>query len=314
MGMKAVPSLREPFESLADDLKATFRPQREWIDRQGLFLVTAHFLSGVGAGTWLFAWLFEISAGLVLGFLLVGAGGLAHFLFLGTPQRFWRMLAHPQTSWISRGLIAISLFLAAAGLYLLPAYVPGLPWTQADGFGQAMVAVSLLGVTGIMLYKGFVYAVSRAIPLWNTPLLPPLYIAYALRGGLAALFVLSALVDSARPLPEARMIELWAVLSTALLVFFYLAVMANAGITASESIRHLVRGRVALSFYLGAVLVGLVVPLVFGVVGYFSPLPAGLLGLVALSSLVGDFYIKYCIAKAGIYLPLRAQFGSPPPP
>ncbi len=298
--------LVDPFDKLADDLKATFRPQREWIDKRGLFLVTAHFLSGTGAGTWLFSWLFEISWGLTAGFLLVLAGGAAHFLFLGKPKRFWRMLAHPRTSWISRGLISISFFLLFGFLYLLPARVE-LAWTRTDAAGSALAVLSLLGVAGILLYKGFVYAVSRAIPFWNTPLLPPLYIAYALRGGIAVLFVISAVLGEARTLESARMIEPWMVLSTALLVFFYLAGMVNAGVTSSESTRQLVRGRISLAFYAGAVTAGLIVPIVFGLVGYFTPLPSGLLALVGACSLVGDFYVKYCVSKAGIYAPLSWQ-------
>jgi len=42
------------------------------------------------------------------------------------------------------------------------------------------------------------------------------------------------------------------------------------------------------------------------VAGYFFPVPAGVPALVGLSSLLGDFYIKYCISKAGIYAPLTA--------
>ena len=302
-----MPILVDPFDALADDLKATFRPQREWVDKRGLLVVTAHFLSGVGAGTWLFAWFFKIPWGLWTGFLLVAAGALAHLLFLGNPKRFWKMLARPQSSWISRGLISLSLFLGAAFLYVtLPFSAPGLSWLPAGAVEMALSTLSLLGVAGIMLYKGFVYAVSRAIPFWNTPLLPPLYIAYAVRGGIAVLFVGSAFLGATGAPEVAGMIEPWVVLSTALLVFFYLAVMVNAGVTSSESTRQLVRGRISLAFYLGAVLAGLIVPLMFGVAGYFFPVPAGVPALVGLSSLLGDFYIKYCISKAGIYAPLTA--------
>ena len=94
-----MPILADPFDKLTADLNATFRPQREWIEKRGLFLVTAHFLSGTGAGAWFFSWLFEIPWGLKAGFLLVALGSVAHLVFLGQPKRFWRMLAHPRTSW-----------------------------------------------------------------------------------------------------------------------------------------------------------------------------------------------------------------------
>ena len=30
-----------------------------------------------------------------------------------------------------------------------------------------------------------------------------------------------------------------------------------------------------------------------------------ILALIGISSLVGDFYVKYCVVKAGTYVPLR---------
>ncbi|MDP6101554.1 MAG: polysulfide reductase NrfD, partial [Dehalococcoidia bacterium] len=63
----------------------------------------------------------------------------------------------------------------------------------SGALGGVFLVLSLVGMAGILLYKGFVYAVSRAIPFWNTPLLPALYIAYGVRGGAAILLVANAL-------------------------------------------------------------------------------------------------------------------------
>jgi len=278
------------------------------VDKRGLLLVTAHFLSGAGAGAWLFGWLLGVAWGLLSGLVLVAAGGVAHLLFLGKPERFWRMMTRPHSSWISRGLLSIGVFLPFALLYVLPAYFPGLPWGMEGGVGRVLLVVSLIATGGILVYKGFVYAVARAIPFWNTPLLPPLYIAYGLRGGLAVLFVVSALLGRSLEAESAKAVEVWVVLSTAILLFFYLGVMASAGVTTAESLRHLVWGPASLAFYLGAVAVGLIIPVVFGIVSYFSTLSPGAMGVVGVASLAGDFYIKYCVARAGIYVPVAARF------
>ena len=37
---------------LAEVGSAFFRPQRQWVEGQGLFLIVGHFLSSVGVGTW----------------------------------------------------------------------------------------------------------------------------------------------------------------------------------------------------------------------------------------------------------------------
>jgi formate-dependent nitrite reductase membrane component NrfD len=91
------------------------------------------------------------------------------------------------------------------------------------------------------------------------------------------------------------------------MVLFYLGVMSGANPVARRSVHELVRGRVAVSFYLGTILIGLVIPIVFGLAGVAESVSLATLAPVALASVVGDFFIKYTIAKAGIYIPLRSR-------
>jgi len=89
------------YEQLIHDLRQDFRPQREWGEGRGLFLVIGHFLVGVAAGAWLFGLLFDYPPGLFAGFLLAGIGGIAHLGFLGRPERFWKMARHVRTAWVA---------------------------------------------------------------------------------------------------------------------------------------------------------------------------------------------------------------------
>ena len=99
---------------------STYRPQREWINGRGILLPIAHFFSGVGAGAWGFSLLFGYRQGLILALCVVGIlSGVTHLLFLGRLERFWRMVKHPQTSWISRGLWGIAIFLLGGTGYVL---------------------------------------------------------------------------------------------------------------------------------------------------------------------------------------------------
>src|SRR3974377_2332156 len=102
------------YERLIQDLRQDFRPQREWGEGRGVFLVIGHFLVGIAAGAWLFGLAFSYTWALVIAFLLAGAGGVAHLAFLGRPERFWKMARHVRTSWISRGFVGLVLFLAGA--------------------------------------------------------------------------------------------------------------------------------------------------------------------------------------------------------
>ena len=283
------------------DLLLPYRPQREWIEGRGLLVVIAHFFSGVGAGVWLFSLALDYDAGLIISIVVITvlAGG-AHLAFLGRWQRFWRMILRPHSSWISRGLLGIALFLAGAIPYVLPG-------VRDTTFGSAMLVVSIMGMALMLVHKGFVYAISRAIPFWNISLLPFLYVAYALRGGAALLLIAAAAAGDVFDIDLLEAIKLWVVVSSAVLLVLYLALASNAGGAAKRSLQELVAGTLSPAFYAGTIFLGLVIPIALGAVGATTGLWRGLLAFVGLSSLAGDFFVQYCIVKAGIHLPIVGE-------
>jgi len=282
------------YDRLLADLGATFRPQRHWVEGRGLLLILGHFLSGVGAGAWLFSLWLGYTPGLVLAVAAVAAAGLAHLFFLGHPERFWKMF-RARTSWIARGFLGMNVFMAGAVLHLLlPRGAPG----------TFFLAVSVVGAAIIIVYKGNVYAASKGVPFWNSPVLPILYATYAVRGGLALLLVVLPLTGGSVDPHWVELLELWVAVSAAVMLGFYLGVMRNTNLAARRSVAELTGGRVAVAFYLGTVGVGLLVPIVVGMAGFAGPLSLTALALVGALSLVGDFFAKYAIAKAGIYVPL----------
>ncbi|MBI5628046.1 MAG: polysulfide reductase NrfD [Candidatus Rokubacteria bacterium] len=284
---------------LLQDFRETARPQREWVDGRGLLLISGHFLSGVGAGGWVFSGAVGFLPGEVASLVLVALSGLAHLLFLGHPERFWRML-RVQSSWVSRGFLGITLFLLAAVAYLARTLAGD---RAGDPVAQILWGLSLVGASVIMLYKGNVYAVCRAIPFWNSSLLPVLYVAYALRGGTALLLLFLPWYELGMDQGLLEILELWIGLSVGVCVLFYLTIMANASVGAHRSVEDLLRGRVAAAFYLGVVGVGFLIPVVIGLWNVVTPVSLGMLALVGATSLVGDFYVKFAIAKAGRYVP-----------
>ena len=293
------------YEQLIQDLKTDFRPQREWIERQGLFLIVGHFLSGVAAGTWLFSLVLNFPTGLVVSFALALISGLAHLAFLGRPERFWKMW-HARSSWIGRGFIGLTLFLIGAFLYLPPRLF-GVWWSSASWVAQSGNVLTLAGMVILLLYKGFVYASSKGVPFWSSPILPALYVAYALRGGAAILLLVVLFKGNGFDGADLSLLELWIGVSAAVMILFYLAVMSGANPVARRSVKELLGGRVALAFYGGTLIIGLIVPIGIGLLGLTTALSFGAFAAVGLASVIGDFFVKYTIAKAGIYMPLRPQ-------
>jgi sulfite dehydrogenase (quinone) subunit SoeC len=285
---------RAKYDRLIEDLRSELRPQREWGEGKGVFLVVGHFVVGVAAGTWLFGLLFGLREALVLAFVLAAAGGLFHLAFLGRPARALNMIRRVKTSWISRGFLGLAFFLAGAPLYLMI--------ESQVGYGLA-----LLGMIVMMGYMGFVYTASKGIPFWSTPLHPVLYIAYALRGGIAG--VLLSLAITGKPAEDPQLLlGLWIGLTAAVAVLFVIELHGalTGGNPAARSSAHaLLAGRLALYFYGGTLVIGLVVPALFVWAGYAGRLSVGAMAAIGVASALGDFFMKYSTIRAGVHLPVR---------
>jgi formate-dependent nitrite reductase membrane component NrfD len=297
------------YERLIQDLRRDFRPQREWGEGRGIFLVIGHFLVGIAAGAWLFGLLFAYPPGLVAGFLLAGAGGIAHLAFLGRPERFWKMVRHVRTAWISRGFIGLSLFLLGAVLYLPPLMIDSWPWEPASALAQVGWLLAAAGMVVLIVYMGFVYSASKGIPFWNSPLHPVLYMAYALRGGAAALLIEMALLGAPSDDATVALLKIWLGVTALVIVLFVLELqgaLSGGNAAARRSVRELLAGRLALAFYGGTLLLGLIVPAVL-VSGQIAPLGLGVLAAIGLFSVLGDFFMKYTTIRAGIHLPINLR-------
>ncbi len=284
---------RAKYDQLINDLRSELRPQREWGEGRGVFLVIGHFVVGVAAGTWLFGLVFGLREALVLAFVLAAAGGAFHLAFLGRPLRALNMVRRVKTSWISRGFWGLALFLLGAALYLL---------TES----QIGYALAVLGMVVMMGYMGFVYTASKGIPFWSTPLHPVLYIAYALRGGVAGVLFAFAITNKFPENPQ-LILGLWILLTAAVAVLFVIELhgaLTGGNAAARSSAHALLAGRLALSFYGGTLALGLVVPALFVWAGYAGQLSAGVMAAIGVASALGDFFMKYSTIRAGVHLPV----------
>jgi formate-dependent nitrite reductase membrane component NrfD len=121
----------------------------------------------------------------------------------------------------------------------------------------------------------------------------------ALRGAAGAAFDLEAM----------EAIKLWVVVSTGVLVALLLVSARSRGGAAERSMRRLVFGPIAPAFYGGTVLLGIVIPIALGAAHAFGAGGLAVLAGIGVASLVGDFYVKYCVVKAGVYVPTVGALG-----
>lgn len=283
-----------------------YTPQEEWIDRQGVLLWLAFFFTEIGAGLYLVSLFFHFWKGCMAGWLISAVlGGGFHTLYLGRPERAWRAVLRPVRSELSRGLIIMILFLLLGVIQLAPSlpWLRGLPW-QGDSL-FLMVVVGILAFF-VILHGFMTMNVMASIPFWNSAILPALSIASGIWvGSQLTLFFSLGLSETEMGVvlePVARL----SLISYALLIFFYLWNASHASSAVQESLGVLLKGEMALPFYLGVVLIGLVIPfaVTIGALAGGGPPSPGLLVLRVLCAVVGDAVLRYVITKCGRYSPL----------
>lgn len=282
-----------------------YRSQTEW----RWLITTAFFLGGLGGGTFMVSLFSDFTAAAIAGWLIAVVGkGLAHFLYLGKPLRFWRAVMRPQTSWISRGILAM-IGLAVFGAIYIGVRIGVLP--GAGGGVETLFAV-LAGISAavVMVYDGFVIATPPSIPLWHSALMPLLAGAYSMLGGSTLTLLLAeAGVKGSENVATGTLhkLELGLVVFNLLVLAVLLSVGWSASYTARESVALILR-RYGVLFIGGVVILGLVVTGLLAVV--VSDSAGGVVIPIAVCELIGDFLVWFILLNVGVYQPInpRASF------
>jgi sulfite dehydrogenase (quinone) subunit SoeC len=279
-------------QGLNAGFNAEFKCQREF----GWLLSMWLFLSGTGCGLFVLAKVLDLPIFFaLLGLGSIVLGGVVLLLELGSPTRAWRGVTRIRTSWLSRGVVLVCFFVLTGFLSVAPAWVPWLPWEGAGLIGGALGWIAALCALMIVLYPGFWLAKNRSIPFWNTAWLPAILVGYAATGASALILLGSAyLRNGLHPFDTLAAVL---IVATCVLVGAYLLVMQGAGGAARESVRLLNTPPLSWSFRLGVILVGLLLPLVLVL---WVPAATALAGICML---VGGFLFRYCVLKAGVYVP-----------
>jgi DMSO reductase anchor subunit len=116
--------------------------------------------------------------GSVVALLLSALGLIASFFHLGHPERAWRSAAMWRTSWLSREVIALPIFMFGLFLY------GGL---HAMGWGHTRWVGALTAISCIALFvcTGMIYASIRFLREWASPLTLVNYLLLGCASGLA---------------------------------------------------------------------------------------------------------------------------------
>jgi formate-dependent nitrite reductase membrane component NrfD len=277
-----------------------YTPQHEWIEKKGIFMPLAFYFGSLGGGLYLVSLYFSSLLGMVIAWLVVGVfKGGSHLIDLGRPFRSWRIILRPQTSWISRGLILVILFLGFVPIQLFLFYFfPGTIW-------ETVVKV-LAGIAafGTCVYPGFTLNYVNAIPLWNSAILPLVFIACGFLGGFALLLLIGMLGANV----DLAMVEFGSMvflIITALIIVVFTSSVSYLGPSGKKALKDLLQGRASLAFWVGVVLIGIIMPFTIAFLGYVNVYDSKVILFFALvGEIICGLSLTYVILRAGAYSPL----------
>jgi len=293
------------------------------------------FLGGMGAGAFIMAAFMELTGQRYkqkyCPTSLVGAGVSGPLILIGTallvfdlgaglyePWRIVNMFVN-FSSVMTWGIWILTLFLPACFLYgaLEVMHVhPGiLAWLRKRlrflpetlpyrRIKRVVCSVGVVLAIGTALYTGVLLSVVRAVPLWNSPILPILFLVSAISTGMGLSFDLAATLAIPeihrhfKLMPLVHMVLIG--LETALLALL-LVLALNQGGEAAESARLILVGRSSIIFWVLVVGFGLLFPLLVHAYalarhshGYVSGILSGV-GIV-----IAGLFVRYLIVAAAI--------------
>jgi formate-dependent nitrite reductase membrane component NrfD len=301
----------------------TIKAQRVWKWEIAIYL----YLAGMGAGSFVFGigtlWAFGPSArvtvfgfpidaaslALLWGPVLVAVGAPFLILDLGIKRRFLYACLNPGSSWVARGFAILSSFIVLGGIvFLVSVLFPEIPPRIPTLWG-ALKILSVLLALGTAIYTGILLKSVKYIPIWNSPLLPVLFLASALSTGSMAVILsemgTSLLLPrgggtffllSQRALPLEQVL----VLIEAVILALYLYSRYRAKDQGEASVRLLLSGRLRSLFWGGIVLIGFVFPLLLEYTYSCCPDYPVLLFTTGLLLLCGGFFLRLGVLASGV--------------
>jgi formate-dependent nitrite reductase membrane component NrfD len=221
---------------------------------------------------------------------------------LGVPARFLNMMkTFNPSSPMSMGSWALGIFGVCVGLAALFTLLEDLKGTDFSAQKRIVGIIGAVFGFFVAAYPGVLLG-ATARPLWtNGHALGALFLAVGASTAAAAIALILTVAGRARGdgATAIRRMTVLSLLVQGLSVVVFIVAVQSAGSAASDrALAMLMSGPFKVTFWVGAVVVGTVVPLLLGLADIKRPSYA-LSAVTAVLVLVGGFLVKYVIMAAG---------------
>lgn len=191
-----------------------------------------------------------------LSFVLLVVGGLLLISDLSQPMRFLNMI-NPAYLKFDSPLAWGSLNLVSFGLASVVYFF--FMNKGDDGLAKKVAVIGALLGLGLPIYTGFDLTVHQHRPVWNTPLMPVLFVALSMVSGAAVASFLARGNDTL--LVRLRHFMLWSGGATAVMLISLLGTTAYGGSASEITFMFMTSGAMGLIFIGLGMLVGLAAPI-----------------------------------------------------
>ncbi|MDH4257950.1 MAG: polysulfide reductase NrfD [Candidatus Aminicenantes bacterium] len=282
----------------------------------GFNIAMYFYLTGLSAGSFILSTLaygFGMNqykplgrVGVILATLLLVIAPFFLLIHIGMPLRAWHLFVYLNWSspitWGSFLLILYPINCIIYGYFM---------------FKEKMKPTRIFGLIGIPLaiavhgYTGFILAFGKARALWNTALMPILFLASAIVSGIALMILVVILKD--RFFSKEKRIDrdlimnlgkllAWMIVFDLFLVGSDLLVLLISHSDAQAAAYLILGGKFSVMFLIIENLLGKIIPFILLAVPKFRTLPT----VIAASILVvvGIFFMRYVVVVAGEFIPL----------
>ncbi|MDI6764144.1 MAG: polysulfide reductase NrfD [Thermodesulfobacteriota bacterium] len=283
----------------------------------GVLIALYFYLTGLSAGSFIistFAYGFGMikfkpigKIGVVMATLLLVIAPMTLLVDLAQPLRFWHLILYLRiTSPITWGTFLLT-------LYPLNCIVYGYFMFKGD-----MKKTKIFGLIGIPLalmvhgYTGFILALGKARVLWNTAIMPPIFLVSAMVSGLAMMMLVVIIKDyviqrgkehDPTLLYDLGKFLVASIVLDLILIGIDLTVLLTSHTEAYVAALMLLKGEFS-SLFLGVeVLLGGIIPLVLLLLPLTKRWIPGLV-IASILVMIGIFAMRYIMVVGGLSIPL----------
>jgi tetrathionate reductase subunit C len=225
-------------------------------------------------------------------------------LHVGQPFKSWHLFFYLNpTSPITWGSFLLTLYPINALIYGFFMFKGNQKMTRLFGMIGIPLAVFVHG------YTGFILALGKARALWNTALMPFLFLVSAMVSGIALMILISIIKDRffSREKRINRDLSLGNLLAAMILIDLFLVlsdvlVLLVSHAEAQEVARLLLQGKFSLYFIWVENIMGKIIPVLLLLIPGLRTLRT--VTIASILVVVGIFFMRYVVVLGGEFLPL----------